>query len=123
MPTPSVGGQSTPKMPCVALVTCLAILAGGVAIGDDKGQGGPSTTRYPILSGIGAALKIEDDLPEIGLLVPGSVAQRSGKLHEGHRIAAVPLAGDTIALKGKTMGEVVGLIRGPVGAEITLEVF
>jgi thiol-disulfide isomerase/thioredoxin len=122
MPTPLIEGPSTPKMPNAALLACLVMLTGGIVIGDDKGQGDPSTTRYPILSGIGAALKIRDGLPEIGFLRPGCVAQRSGKLHEGDRIVAVRLGDETIHLKGKQMGEVVSLIRGPVGKELTLEV-
>jgi thiol-disulfide isomerase/thioredoxin len=122
MRTPLVRGPSTSKMPGAASLACLAMLTGGIAIGDDKGRADPSTTRYPILSGIGASLKIQDDLPEIGRLMPGSVAQRSGKLHEGDRIVAVRLGAATVPLKGKQMGEVVSLIRGPVGTEITLEV-
>ena len=110
------------RIPMILSLT-LAIFQGGQE-SDDKSprDASASPSRFPVLAGIGAALAITDDGPEIGLLAPGSVAERSGKLHVGDRILAVRNGDVTIELKGKKMGEVVSLIRGPVGTTVTLEI-
>ena len=100
----------------------LAMFIGGVANSDDKSPRDVSASHFPVLSGIGAALKITDEGPQIAKLVPGSVAEKSGKLHEGDRILMIRSGDVTVRLKGKEMGEVVSLLRGPVGTTITLEI-
>jgi hypothetical protein len=57
------------KMPSVAAFAfCFAMLVGRVANSDDKSPRDASPSRFPVLAGIGAALKITDDGPQIGML-------------------------------------------------------
>ncbi len=107
----------------LVMFTCgLAIFAGRTSRGGDKDARQDPGSRFPILSGIGCALSVTDAGPQIGRIVPGSVAEKSGRLKEGDLILSIRDAGRTVDLKGKPMGDVVSLIRGPVGSTITLEI-
>lgn len=77
---------------------------------------------YPVVSGIGVALSITSAGPQIRKLIPDSVAARSGKLRAGDLLLAVRTAHGVVNLKGKPMGYVTNLIRGPVGDPVTLTV-
>lgn len=77
---------------------------------------------FPVISGIGAALSITPAGPRIGKIMHNSAAARSGKLHDGDLILEISEGNRSISLKGKPMGEVVSLIRGPVGTPITLKI-
>lgn len=111
------------KKPIAAVfATCLVILAGRVADGDERSPRDLPSSRFPVLAGVGAALSITDDGPKIFKLVPGSVAARCDKLHAGDRILTIRTGDETVELKGKKMGDVVSLIRGPVGTTVTLEI-
>src|SRR3954469_7040967 len=104
------------------LAVHVAILAGRAAGGDDQGSREPPASSYPVLSGVGVALSIEDAGPRIAKVVPGSAAERSGRLKDGDRILTIRNGGETVVVRGKKLGEVVSLIRGPVGTTVTLEV-
>jgi len=77
---------------------------------------------YPILSGVGLALKISDGSVYIGTVLPDSVAGRSKAFNEGDQILSVQNDDQRVDVKGKGLGEVVSLIRGPVGSKVTLEI-
>jgi thiol-disulfide isomerase/thioredoxin len=78
---------------------------------------------YPVISGVGIALKTEGGNLRVGVLLPESPAGKCGKIQEGDCIASVEVDGKQTSLKGKTVGEAASLIRGPVGTELTLTVF
>jgi thiol-disulfide isomerase/thioredoxin len=87
---------------------------------DEKvNDGGPMS--FPVVSGIGVALSITPDGPQIAKVMPGSAAARSGQLRNGDFILSIRENNRITDLKGKTMGEVVSLLRGPVGTPVTLE--
>ena len=98
------------------------MLVARVALADDKGSREEPPSSFPVLSGIGAALSITETGPQIGMVLPGSAAEKSGKLKQGDRILSIRNGDRTIDLKGKPLGDVVSLIRGPVGTAVTLEV-
>jgi thiol-disulfide isomerase/thioredoxin len=77
---------------------------------------------YPILSGVGMALKISDGSVYIGMVEPDSVAGRSKAFSEGDQILSVQNDDKRVDVQGKRLGEIVSLIRGPVGSKVTLEV-
>jgi HEAT repeat protein/thiol-disulfide isomerase/thioredoxin len=81
-----------------------------------------SPSSFPVLSGIGVALSITETGAEIHKVLPGSAAEKSGKLKEGDCIVAIRNGDRTIDVKRKPLGDVVSLIRGPVGTTVTLEV-
>lgn len=77
---------------------------------------------YPVLSGIGIALRAEDGWLCINKIVAESPAERSERLQKGDRLIAVEECGKTTSLRDRTMGEAGSLLRGPVGTELTLTV-
>jgi thiol-disulfide isomerase/thioredoxin len=101
---------------------CLAAISGRIARGDDKPPRDAPPSRYPVVSGVGLALSSSDDGVTIFKVVKGSAAEKSGKLKEGDRILSVRNRGVTTEAKSKPLGELVSLIRGPVGTDVTLEV-
>jgi thiol-disulfide isomerase/thioredoxin len=106
----------------IRLAICSAMLVARVALADDKGSREEPPSSFPVLSGIGAALSITETGPQIGMVLPGSAAEKSGKLKQGDRILSIRNGDRTIDLKGKPLGDVVSLIRGPVGTAVTLEI-
>jgi thiol-disulfide isomerase/thioredoxin len=94
----------------------------GAIAGEDHEASKDRKSSYPVLSGIGVALAITDAGPEIAMVLPGSVAEKSGGLNKGDRIRSVREGDRAIPVKGKSLGEVVSLIRGPVGTTVTLEI-
>lgn len=108
----------------IVLSRTVAVALVGIAGGERAGAIEVPPVRFPVVSGIGAALAIEDAGPRIAEFVPGSAAEKSGGLHEGDRILSVREGerGVEVKLKGKKLGEVASLIRGPVGTVVILQV-
>lgn len=77
---------------------------------------------YPVVSGIGVALSITPAGPRITHVFPGSAAARNGTLRVGDVILSVHAAGGLVSLAGKSLQQVVSLIRGPVGDPVMLTV-
>jgi C-terminal processing protease CtpA/Prc len=77
---------------------------------------------FPVLSGIGVALSIRDAGPLVFKVLPDSATEKSGRQHKGDRILSIWDGDRTINLKGKKQGDVVSLVRGPVGTPVTLEI-
>lgn len=75
------------------------------------------------LEGIGALLSMEGDFVEIVELIAGGPAAQSGLLNPGDRIVGVGQAQQDIEdVVGWRLADVVDLIRGPKGSEVTLEI-
>lgn len=106
----------------LGLILGFALLVGRTVPGEDDAARKDAPSGFPVLSGIGVSLSITDAGPLVLKVLPDSVAEKSGRLHEGDRIVSIRDGDRTIDLKGKTLGEVVSLIRGPVGTSVTLEV-
>lgn len=83
---------------------------------------GAGSKSYPVLSGIGLALKTEQGHILVGGIVPQSPADQSGKIPAGARIVSVTTSGKETMLAGKSVGEAADLIRGPVGTKVVLTV-
>lgn len=77
---------------------------------------------YPVVSGIGVALSITPAGPRITHVFSGSAAAHNGTLQVGDVILAVHTTGGLASLAGKSLEQVVSLIRGPVGDPVTLTV-
>jgi thiol-disulfide isomerase/thioredoxin len=92
-------------------------LVGGACAGQKD-----DTTMYPVLSGIGVALQVRDGAVYVTKLVPAAAAAKSGSIHEGDQLLAVEVGGAFAPLAGKTLREVVPLLRGPVGTKINVRV-
>lgn len=76
--------------------------------------------QYPILSGVGIALRSENNHVYANVIVSGSPADQSGQIVKGMKIISVEAEGKLTMLEGKTVAEAASLIRGPVGSEIKL---
>ena len=75
------------------------------------------------LEGIGAALRTENGFTYIESLVPGGAAARSDKLRPKDKIIAVKQAGEEpVSTIDMDIRDVVKLIRGPKGSEVTLTI-
>lgn len=83
---------------------------------------GAETKSYPVLSGLGLALKTEQGHILVGGIVPKSPADKSGKIPAGTRLVSVTASGKETLLDGKSVGEAADLIRGPVGTKVVLTV-
>ncbi|MFQ6371071.1 carboxy terminal-processing peptidase [Shewanella sp. YIC-542] len=75
------------------------------------------------LEGIGAVLQMEDDYTVIKSLVAGGPAVLSGKLAVDDKIVGVGQSnGDIVDVIGWRLDDVVELIKGPKGSEVTLQI-
>ncbi len=75
------------------------------------------------LEGIGAVLSEEDEYILVRELVPGGAAWREGELEAGDLILSVKQhGGEPVDLAGMRINDVVRMIRGPKGTEVTLQV-
>lgn len=75
------------------------------------------------LEGIGAILQVDDVYTKINKLVTGAPAEKSKQLKVGDRIVGVGQADKPIEdVVGWRLDDVVDLIRGEAGTEVTLEV-
>jgi hypothetical protein len=90
-----------------------------------KSEGPPaektSPTSYPVLSGVGVALADSEGAIRVAKVLPDSPAARSKAVHEGDQIVSVLNADETVIVEGKSLGDVVSLMRGPVGSQVMLE--
>jgi thiol-disulfide isomerase/thioredoxin len=77
---------------------------------------------YPVISGVGIALRAEGANLLVGVVLPESPADKCGKIQVGDLIASLEADGKQTSLKEKTLGEAASLIRGPVGTELTLTI-
>ena len=75
------------------------------------------------LEGIGARLMMEDDYTKVSSIVVGGPAWKQGDLSEDDKIYQVAQKGeDAVNVKGMDLDDVVQLIRGKKGTEVTLSV-
>ncbi|HKK55840.1 carboxy terminal-processing peptidase [Marinobacter sp.] len=76
------------------------------------------------LEGIGAVLQSDNEYTKVVRLVPGGPAAKQGQLKPADRIVSVSQEDEdeTVNVIGWRLDEVVGLIRGPQGSVVTLEV-
>jgi carboxyl-terminal processing protease len=75
------------------------------------------------LEGIGAVLQLVDDYTVIRSLVPGGPASKSNQLSDGDRIIGVAQRDeDMVDIIGWRLDDVVQLIKGPKGTEVTLQI-
>lgn len=76
------------------------------------------------LEGIGAALRVHDDLIEVSDLVPGGAASRQGKLAAGDLILSIQQANsdEWVDVMNMHIDDVVALIRGPKGTVVRLHI-
>ena len=97
-----------------ALMCFLAIATASVCADE------PETKSYPVLSGVGIALRESEGELFVGFVVPDSPADKSGRIHKGDRIVAVQFDDQKTTLNGKTIGEAASTIRGPSGTQLVL---
>ncbi len=73
--------------------------------------------------GIGAEMRMQDGLPVINRLLPGTPAELSGQLHPGDRIVGLA-QGENSFVEARTLSlaEVVQMIRGAPGTSLQLQV-
>jgi thiol-disulfide isomerase/thioredoxin len=96
---------------------CLVFLGSGVLlIADDRPK------SYPVLSGVGIALREEGGGVYVGKVLPGAPAHESGLISDGAQLVSVETGGVLTLLDGKSVGETASLIRGPVGTDLFLNV-
>lgn len=77
---------------------------------------------YPVLSGVGLALRAKEGHLFVGKVVAKSPADESGLIRKGARLVSVEVNGKYTSLDGKTVSDAASLIRGPVGTELVLAV-
>ncbi len=97
-----------------ALLSVLAIATASVYADETD------TKSYPVLSGVGIALRESEGELFVGFVVPDSPADKSGRIHEGDRLVAVQSDDKKTTLNGKTIGEAASTIRGPSGTKLVL---
>lgn len=75
------------------------------------------------LDGIGAALKSEDGYTVVAQIVPGGAAAEDGRLKVGDKIIGVSNEkGELVDVNEMKLTQVVDLIRGPKGTQVSLQV-
>ncbi len=76
------------------------------------------------LEGIGAVLQSDNEYTVVHEVVPGGPAGLSGKLHSNDRIVGIRQGekGEIVDVIGWRLDDVVDLIRGPKGSEVTLQI-
>ncbi len=73
--------------------------------------------------GIGAEMRMQDGLPVINRLLPGTPAELSGQLPPGDRIVALAQADNSfVEARTLSLAEVVQMIRGAPGTSLQLQV-
>jgi thiol-disulfide isomerase/thioredoxin len=75
---------------------------------------------YPVLSGVGLALVSKDGHVVVGKIIPKTPAAESGQISEGARIVSIEVDGKDLNVEGKAVGDVVSLVRGPVGTKLAI---
>lgn len=76
------------------------------------------------LEGVGAVLQEQDDYVVFRTIMPGSPAEKSGKIHTGDRVLAVGQGetGPMVDVVDWGINDVVAKIRGPKGSVVRLDV-
>ncbi|MEO2014167.1 MAG: thioredoxin-like domain-containing protein [Fuerstiella sp.] len=103
----------------VALIACWSASA-------DEASTSPRTIvdaeakSYPVLSGVGIALKKHQNDLFATMVVADSPADKCGRIHKGDRLVAVRIGYTRTLLSGKTVGEAASIIRGPTGTGLIL---
>lgn len=81
-------------------------------------------TDWPV--GIGVILKIEGGRTIITQILPGTPAERDGRLKSGDEITAVGESDETlqapVVVAGKSAKEIEALLKGPAGGEVKLKI-
>ena len=81
----------------IEVAFCLAFLGAGVVlIADD------SPKSYPVLSGVGIALREEAGGIYVGKVLPGTSAHESGLISEGAQLVSAEIGGVLTLLEGKS---------------------
>ena len=80
----------------------------------------PESKSYPILSGVGIALRSEDGQLFVTTVIPKSPAERSRRIHAGDKLVSIETNGKSTPLYRTTIGEAASLIRGPVETDLIL---
>jgi thiol-disulfide isomerase/thioredoxin len=106
---------------CQPLVDFLIARAKGRGVATAEAHE-PAGTRYPVMSGVGLSLRQKAAHILVGSVLPGGPAARSDVIAPDMRIVSVTCEGNTTLLEGKTIGDAVSLIRGPVGTALTLTI-
>lgn len=96
-------------------LVCVLVFATASVCADE-----PDTKSYPVLSGVGIALRESDGELFVGVVVADSPADKSGRVHKGDRLVAVQSDDQKTTLNGKTIGEAASTIRGPSGTKLVL---
>lgn len=104
----------------LTLLLIAALIASALSQEPQATESAP--VSYPVLSGIGISLHIFDGSICIFKVLPDSVAEKSKAMREGDQILSVQNGGEAVIVQGKSVGEVVSLIRGPVGSKVTIEI-
>ena len=77
----------------------------------------------PTVAGIGAGLKVDAGRCWVANLVVAGAAQKDGRLQVGDEILSVTNPdGEPIATAGKSLQEIIAVIRGPIGTQVRLQV-
>lgn len=99
----------------ICLMLCVPAIVVLTACADES-----NTKSYPVLSGVGIALKQLQGELFAGAVVADSPADKCGRIHKGDRLVAVQVGDTRILLSGKTIGEAASIIRGPTGTDLVL---
>jgi carboxyl-terminal processing protease len=73
--------------------------------------------------GIGAAISVQEGVPIINQLLPGSPAELSGQLRPGDRVLALAQGDeDFVSARDLPLSDVVQMVRGAPGTVLRLQV-
>ena len=78
------------------------------------------TKSYPVISGVGIALREDHGELFVGAVVTDSPAYNSGRIRKGDRLVAVRADNEKILLSKMSIGEAASVIRGPTGTILVL---
>lgn len=96
-------------------LSCVLAIARASVCADE-----PDTKSYPVLSGVGIALRESEGELFVGAIVPDSPADKSKRIHNGDRLVAVRSDDRKTTLIGTSIGEAANVIRGPSGTQLVL---
>ncbi|MBI2480009.1 MAG: redoxin domain-containing protein [Planctomycetia bacterium] len=126
-PTPSQRAKQQPLFDRINVVEAWKIIRGdpNVLIGViDKGVSAPDgTDENSEIAGIGVALDVQDERCLVRVVLPNSAAEKLGTPRVGDQILAVAEGnGMPVSVRGKTLVEVVKLVRGQKGTTVRLTI-
>ena len=97
------------------VVLCILAITNFKAFADES-----DTKSYPVLSGVGIALREDNGELFVGAIVTDSPADNSDCIRKGDRLVAVQADNKKMLLSGKSIGEAASVIRGPTGTSLVL---